>query len=325
MSLESKNNIAWQPTASFDNIKRRAKLYRDIRAFFAARGVLEVETPLLCQHSVTDPYIESFQSLYSANQQAYFLQTSPEYAMKRLLAAGSGPIFQICKAFRNGESGQQHNPEFTMLEWYRPGFTHHQLMDEMDAFLQTILDCQPATRQSYQGLFNQYFACDVLQCEIDTLQQLVKQHVPLSSDHVTLERDTCLDLLLTHVIEQDLGQDAPFFLYDFPATQAALAKIRPEQPPVAERFEVYLKGREAANGFHELTDADEQEQRFLKDQQRRAANQANIPSIDQRLLAALKNGLPNCAGVAIGLDRLLMQAAKTDSISDVIAFAWERA
>ena len=254
----------WQPTASFSHLRLRAKLLTAIRQFFSKRSVLEIETPLLSQHTVTDCHIESFSTDYKAgnSKHTYYLQTSPEYAMKRLLAAGSGPIFQICKAFRNGETGRQHNPEFTLLEWYQPNYDHHKLMDEIDEFLQSILKTKPAERKSYQTLFQEYLAIDPLQCELKQCQQLLEKH-HLGVTHIAhLDSDTCLQLLLSHLIEPQLGHKTPLFLYDFPSTQAALAKIRPDSPPVAERFELYIQGTEIAYGFHELTDANEQKKRF---------------------------------------------------------------
>ena len=299
----------------------RAALYTDIRDFFAKRGVMEVETPLLSQHTVTDPHIDSFQTQYSNNQQTYFLQTSPEYAMKRLLCAGSGAIFQICKAFRQGEFGAQHNPEFTMLEWYRPGFNHHDLMDEIDQLLQRILITAPAEKITYQDLFLTHLAIDPFAVDLVALKKLITQK-EIDIDLTTIDHDTALQILLTHSIEPNLGRKKPLFLYDFPASQAALAKIHHQR---AERFELYIDGCEIANGFHELTNPIEQEKRFINDQQQRKAHQKFIPDIDQRFINALHNGLPDCAGVAVGIDRLLMQLAKTNHIHDVICFPWDSA
>lgn len=304
----------WTPSANFETLKQRAELLDNIRAFFKARNILEVETPVLSHYTVTDRYIESF------TVGDGFLQTSPEYAMKRLLAAGSGPIFQITKAFRQEESGHQHNPEFTLLEWYRPDFTHHNLMDEMDALLMQVGNFKKAERLSYKNLFEKYCQLDPLTCDIDA----IKKHI--RTGYIEgLDRDTYLQLLLSEKIEPHLGTNAPTFVYDFPATQAALSKIRNDTPPVAERFEVFIHGKEIANGFHELTDANEQEQRFKADQAYRRTHQKNTPNIDVNFIAALKSGLPNCAGVALGIDRLLMCIANKRTIKEVIAFDWERA
>ncbi len=316
MYQELKNN--WQPSATLDNLKLRAEFYQKIRAFFSARNVLEVETPLLCQHTVTDPHIESFQV---KNKQTYYLQTSPEYAMKRLLAAGSGPIFQICKAFRQEESGSQHNPEFTMLEWYRPGFNHHDLMNEIDHFFQYVLDTMPADKISYRNLFLTNLSIDPINAELTALHNLI-QHHNISVDLTHIDYDTALQILLTHLIEPKIGLEKPLFVFDFPASQAALSKINGK---VAERFEAYINGKEVANGFNELTNATEQKNRFVENQTLRDQHNQYVPNIDRYLIDALDYGLPDCAGVAIGLDRLLMQLAKTNYIQDVISFTWEKA
>lgn len=308
----------WQPTANFDILKQRAAMIDAIRHFFKERDILEVETPILSRHTVTDRFIESF-SVKTASQ-TYYLQTSPEYAMKRLLCAGSGSIFQMSKAFRNDECGQQHNPEFTLLEWYRPGFTHHDLMDEMDDLLMMLLKTGEAERITYQKLFQKHCGIDPLHCEDDAIKQQLK-----NVDTHVLDRDTALQLLFSQNIEPALGIEIPTFVYDFPASQAALAKISKDNPLVAERFEVFIHGMEIANGFYELTDAKEQQQRFESDQQHRKANQQSIPDIDKRFIAALEAGLPDCAGVALGIDRLMMCVKKTKNIQDVMAFSWETA
>lgn len=311
--------MPWQPTASIENIKRRAELYKNLRAFFASKNILEVETPLLCQHTVTDCHIDSF----SLENKSRFLQTSPEYAMKRLIAAGSGSIYQICKSFRNGESGKKHNPEFTMLEWYRIGFDHHDLMNEIDELLQFILKTQPAEKIAYRELFLKFLTIDFFKADLSQLKKIIlDNNIGINVD--AIDFDTALQILLTHLIEHKLGFDKPLFLYDFPISQAALAKIRGGEFPVAERFELYINGIEIANGFHELTDPAEQQKRFAKDQDKRQENKKFIPEIDQHFIASLKS-LPNCAGVAIGLDRLLMYCADTKNIQDVICFPWESA
>lgn len=315
---------SWQPTTTPATMKLRAILYANIRQFFAARGVMEVETPALSQHTVTDLYIQSFKTTYhdGERQQSYYLQTSPEYAMKRLLAAGSGPIYQIGKAFRNGEFGSKHNPEFTMLEWYRLGFNDHDLMQEVDDFLQHTLQTPPAHRVTYQQLFINYLNIDPYTCAIDALQKIAKTS-GLQADMTSLDHDALLQFLFGHLIEPQIGFDAPLMVYDFPLPQAALAKIRPGHPPVAERFEVYIRGIELANGFHELTDANEQGQRFQRDQQRRQQAGYSPVEIDHRFLAALQSGLPACAGVALGIDRLLMIKANARQIKDIINFPWD--
>lgn len=303
------------------HLQQRAQLYAKIRAFFVERHVMEVETPLLCQHTVTDPHIESFSVPINANKN-YYLQTSPEYAMKRLLSAGSGCIYQITKSFRVGEAGHQHNPEFTMLEWYRVGFNHHDLMNEIDLFLQYTIESVPAEKISYEKLFLDHLKINPLTIKLSELKQLiVEKNIIIETQ--TLDHDACLQILLSHLIEPHLGAEKPLFLYDFPPSQAALAKIRYDTLPVAERFELYINGSEIANGFHELTDTVEQQKRFEKNQLARSNNQQVVPKIDHYFISALQLGLPQCAGVAIGIDRLLMHAVKTNKIQDVISFPFD--
>lgn len=318
--------IKWQPSASFETLQLRAAIIRKIRDFFNSRGLLEVETPLLSHASVTDLHLHSFQTIYQKDdhspQATLYLQTSPEYAMKRLLAAGSGSIFQICKAFRNsGETGRLHNPEFTMLEWYRPGFDHHDLMDEMNDLLQEILNTETAERFSYNELFIKYINIDPHHCTALELKNKAQRFgINKISNFDDTNKDNWLYLLMSHIIEPQIGQTVPTFVYDFPSTQAALAKIRHDDPPVAERFEVYYKGIELANGFHELTQVEEQRKRFLHDLELRKNSNYPIVPIDEHFLAALSYGLPNCAGVALGLDRLIMLALRKATIADVLSF-----
>jgi len=313
--------MTWEPSASIKNLQQRALVLQQIREFFAKRQVLEVETPLLSQGTVTDLYIDSIAvAMYG---KTYYLQTSPEYAMKRLLAAGSGSIYQITKAFRQDQSGRIHNPEFTMLEWYRVGFDHQALMDEMDELLQWILATAPAQRFTYREIFLRYLAMDPHAVSDEELWQCVKQRIELASE--ITDRDTWLDLLFVNCIEPNIGREQPVFIYDFPATKAALAKIRLDNPPVASRFEVYFHGMELANGFHELQDGNEQGERFERDLQLREQQGKTIIPIDQRFLAALTHGLPDCAGVALGIDRLVMLAAQSTAISEVVSFDFARA
>lgn len=316
----------WRPSAPLANLQQRAAILKQIRDFFHERGVMEVETPQLCHTSVTDPFIASIPAIVEAAshpERHYYLQTSPEYAMKRLLAAGSGAIYQLAKVFRQGEVGRFHNPEFTMLEWYRPGFDHHALMDEMDDLLKLTLKVRSAERYTYADLFRRYLDIDVHHASLATLSSCaVAQHINLGSD--IDDRDTWLQLLMAQCIEPHLGHDRPCFIYDFPASQAALAKIQATTPPVASRFEVYIKGIELANGFHELQDANEQRRRFEANiVQRQNLDLASLP-IDEYFLSALTHGLPDCAGVALGIDRLLMIATSSDTIADVISFDFPR-
>jgi len=313
----------WRPTASMENIRLRAQLLTKIRTFFSERSVLEIETPLLSQTTVPDCHIHSITA--SLSNETFYLQTSPEFAMKRLLAAGSGSIYQICKAFRNDELGKQHNPEFTMLEWYRVGFDHHQLMNEMDQLLSQLLNSKPAIKLSYQAVFKKHLNVDPLTTSIKELKQCADENKITTIGFESTNRDDWLNLLMSYCIEPKLTSNInellqPFFITDFPISQAALAKQSQQDPRVAERFELYINGIELANGFHELTDANEQRRRFENDL--RLRQQAGLPavSIDEDFLAALEQGLPDCAGVALGIDRLLMLLAGEEKIGDVLCF-----
>ena len=320
----------WKPTANIDTLRLRSRLVSRIRSFFEARGVLEVETSLLSAATVTDPHLHSMSCVYKGpgapEGRKLYLQTSPEFAMKRLLAAGCSSIFQICKAFRDGESGRRHNPEFTLLEWYRPGFDHHQLMDEMDDFLVEILGTEPAERLSYKEVFQRFVGLDP---HVSSTESLVERAYDLGLKSVdnleTSDRDDWLHLFMTHAIEPHIGKPKPTFVYDYPVSQSALARIRPGDPSVAERFEVYLEGVELANGFHELTDAEEQRSRFVSDLKQRHNLGLELVPIDERFLAALEVGLPSCAGVALGVDRLVAIASGAKGLDEVVAFPLDRA
>jgi lysyl-tRNA synthetase class 2 len=318
--------LDWQPTAPLANLRARAALIARIRAFFAARGVLEVETPALAGAAVTDPHLASLRARYTGpgfpGGRDLYLQTSPEFAMKRLLAAGSGPIYQLGKAFRDGEAGRLHNPEFTLLEWYRPGFDLPALMDEVEALAADLLGSGPRfERRTYRELFRHHLQIDPFTASIAELRDCARRNGVARSGELPLQEiDAWLDLLLTHCIEPQLGRDAPCFVHDYPPSQAALARVRAEDPPVAERFELYIRGVEIANGFRELTDAAEQRVRFERDRARR--REAGLPDVrpDELVLAALAHGLPDCAGVALGVDRLVMIVLGAKSIAEVIAF-----
>ncbi len=319
----------WQPTASILQLRQRAKLINQIRHFFAERDVLEVDTPAMSHATVTDIHLHTFQTEfvgpgYADGSKLYFM-TSPEFHMKRLLAAGSGCIYQINKAFRNEENGRYHNPEFTMLEWYRVGFTHHDLMDEMDKLLQLVLACGDAERMTYQQAFINVLGVCPLEATMTELK-LVASRLGLSDiAEPEQDRDTLLQLLFSIGVESKIGQQVPAFVYDFPASQAALAKINLEDDRVADRFEVYFKGIELANGFHELDDANEQLKRFQQDNSKRIEMGLDPQPIDHHLIAALESGLPECAGVALGIDRLIMLAIGCDHIDQVTAFPFPRA
>lgn len=316
---------AWRPTASLSNLQQRARIIARIRAFFAERGILEVETPMLSAAAVTDPHLQSFSTRYTgpghAGGTTLYLHTSPEFPMKRLLSAGSGPIYQLCKVFREGEAGRRHNPEFTLLEWYRPGFDHHALMEEVAALAAPLLGLEgrPVEKMSYQEAFLQHAGIDPLAAAIDELKECASTH-GIAGLESEFGRDVWLDLILTHAVEPELGRDGLCFIFDYPASQAALARLNPHNPQVAERFELYYRGVELANGFHELADAEEQRKRFTAELEARRAQCLEPVPVDERLLAALEEGFPPCAGVALGVDRLIMLALGADSLAEVIAF-----
>lgn len=319
----------WQPTATIDTLRLRAGILAKIRRFFEQKNVLEVETPALSAASVTDVHLHCFETVFHSptdpNATQLYLQTSPEYAMKRLLCNGSGAIFQICKAFRNEEAGQFHNPEFTMLEWYQPGYSDVDLMDEIDALISLVLGCERAQRISYQQAFLTYLQIDPLSCTLNDLILICERLGYVEVAAGEMNPDTLLQLLFCQQIEPEIGKQTPCFVYDFPASQAALARISTDDPRVASRFELYFKGVELANGFDELSDPAEQRARFERDnQQRESLGLPTIP-IDSRFIAGLENGLPDCSGVALGIDRLVMLAANLNNISDVIAFSVSRA
>ncbi len=303
-----------------------------IRGFFARRNVLEVETPILSPAAATDPNLQSFATCYTGPGKpdgcTFYLQTSPEFPMKRLLAIGSGSIYQICKAFRNGEAGCLHNPEFTLLEWYRVGFDHHQIMDETAELVTEALKERfrlgPVEKLSYRDAFLRYCDLDPHTTGVDGFAACAREQGIRVDDLSRDALDPWRDLLLTHVIQPHMGKGQLTFLYDYPASQAALARVRRGQTPVAERFELYLEGIELANGFHELDDAREQHRRFERDlATRKHFGLPSVPS-DGPLLAALEHGLPACAGVALGVDRLVMLATGGGSLAEVMAFPIDR-
>ncbi len=310
----------WQPSCDLNALKNRATLLRNIRDFFTTQSVLEVETPLLSNTTISDPHITSLQT--KIFEKIFYLQTSPEFHMKRLLAAGSGSIFQICKAFRADELGRQHNPEFTMLEWYRVGFNAQQLMDEIDALLQELIHIKKAHRYTYQEIFLSSLQIDPLTASVNELQNICsRQNIIVQGlDHD--DKDAWLNLLMSHCIEPKLNEHKqPYFIYDFPISQAALAKQSNTDPRVAERFEVYLHGMELANGFNELTDVIEQRIRFENYLQQRKNLGLEMIPMPENFLAALQHGMPACAGVALGIDRLLMIENDIASIQRVLSFS----
>ena len=314
----------------FPAVRLRAELHACIRGFFAQRGVLEVETPILSRAGNTEPNIESFAAHFkgqaAAGPAGRWLRTSPEYALKRLLAAGLGDCYELGRVFRNGEAGRRHNPEITMLEWYRVGWDHHRLAAETIELVRAAGALAgkeyPVLSMSYEELFKSSLLPDPLRAPIEELRSAL---AGTRIDPTGLQRDDWLDLLFTHRIQPGFPPGRITVVHDWPASQCALARIRPGDPPVAERFELYLGVHELANGYHELTDAVEQRARFERDLERRRARGQVEPPIDEALLDALQRGLPACAGVALGIERLLMCLAGTDDIRDVMAFAFDEA
>lgn len=312
----------WQPSAHIDVLKARMHLEQRIRAFFYTRNYLEVTTPIMAQHGITDVYLANIKAQFRGR--TYCLQTSPEYHMKRLLAAQSGPIFQMNRVFRDDELGRWHNPEFTLLEWYQLDIDHHQLMDEVDTLLQVILECQPMQRITYVDAFLNTCGLNPLSSSCDDLRAVLAHH---HLDNVLSPGEQDIDqylfLIMSHIVEPALAHSpVPVAVYHFPPSQASLAQIH---NGVAHRFEVYFRGVELANGFHELTDIDEQTARFEQDNAQRAQQELTPGAIDPYFLAALAHGLPSCSGVALGVDRLIALALNKNSIAQVMAFDVGRA
>ncbi|WP_312236717.1 EF-P lysine aminoacylase EpmA [Stenotrophomonas sp.] len=310
-------------------LRQRAALNALIRAFFAERDVLEVETPILSAAGNTEPNIDSFHTRFSGHVDAgsaqRWLRTSPEYPLKRLLAAGVGDCYELGRVFRNGEAGGRHNPEFTMLEWYRVGWDHHRLIEETAALVRAALALVQRTATlrviDYRGLYRQALGVDPFDAGLEQLQAPLAG-IRIDADGLT--RDDWLDLLMTHCIQPGFDDDTMTVVHDWPASQAALARVRPGMPPLAERFELYLGAVELANGYHELNDAAEQRARFEGDLATRRARGDVLPPLDEPLLAALP-ALPDCAGVAVGVDRLLMALNRTHRIGDVLAIDFAHA
>jgi lysyl-tRNA synthetase class 2 len=314
--------VNWRPTASLSALERRAEMLAAARKFFAQQRILEVETPLLSAAAVSDPQIESVATRVAGMEAPAFLCTSPEYAMKRLLAAGSGDIYQICKAFRNGERGRWHNPEFTLIEWYRLGFDDAALMVEVEALIGCMLapyrQLPRAERLSYAEAMQRHAGVNAHTAAEGTLAEAARRHGIVC--HAELDRDAKLDLLMSLVVGPRLGLERPCFICDYPVSQAALARLKPGPPPVAARFELYLGGVELANGFHELANAAQQRERFEEDLALRRERGLATTPLDERLLAALASGMPDCAGVALGFDRLVALSLSAARLADVMAF-----
>lgn len=312
----------WRPTAPLDNLRRRAALLAQIRRFFSEREVLEVDVPVLSRRATSDPNIESIAARCSGAEA--WLATSPEFGLKRLLAAGFGDCYYLGKAFRDGEAGGRHNPEFTMLEWYRLGWDDHRLMIEVGELLSCLLKISRVHSYSYRTLFLHILGLDPHRASFAELKACVSDVLELSFEPAG--RDECLDLLMSHHIEPNMGPGITL-LYDFPASQAALARVEEDElgVPVARRFEAYLGGMELANGYWELTDASEQLRRFEADQRYRQENDRQQRPFEERLVQALASGMPDCAGVALGVDRLVMLACEAERIDEVVAFPVDRA
>ena len=309
----------WRPGASIQALRQRAEWRAQLRQFFDQRGVIEVDTPLLAATGVTDPAIECLQESVSG----YWLQSSPEYAMKRLIAAGLGDCYQMTPAFRAGEQGRWHNPEFTLLEWYRLGYSADDLMNELGQLTDALLGPAPIRCRTYQAAFRMAGLPDPLLASTDALisaARTMPAACPLPSG---MAHRALLDWLFSQVVAPQLP--ARCFVTHYPADQAVLARLDPDDPRLAERFELFIDGVEMANGFRELTDAGALRERFEADQAVRRACGQSVMAIDERLLAAMDAGLPDCAGVAVGLDRLFARAAGVESIAEVIAFPWARA
>ena len=330
MTADAEAGAAWRPTADVARLRLRADLLARVRAYFSESGTLEVETPALVRAAVTDVHLESLRVADDTTQGATvgYLQTSPEYAMKRLLCAGAPDIYQVCKVFRAGERGGRHNPEFTMLEWYRHGLDHHALMRDVEALIRHVLDPVRTVAASdsitYCEAFERRLGLDPLHAPVDAILQAIERAGTSVPDSMRAgpARDDVLDLAMGTVVAASLPTDRVTFLHDFPASQAALAQVHGE---VAARFEAFWGSLELANGFRELGAAQEQQARFRSDTARRRSNRQPDRMADERFIAALAHGLPPCSGVALGFDRLVMVAAQAASIDEVVAFPYERA
>ncbi|MFO1394945.1 MAG: EF-P lysine aminoacylase EpmA [Steroidobacteraceae bacterium] len=315
----------WTPTASLATLRLRSSMLDVVRRHFRDTGALEVETPVMVQAGVTDVHIESLEVRRADGSRAGFLHTSPEYAMKRLLAAGAPDIWQCCRVFREGERGRRHNPEFTMVEWYRLGIDHHALMDDVERLLRALIEPHrpvgPTRRVTYRAAFLEVLGVDPLAASGAEIHAAIAGRGIDVPESVAGERDALLDLGMSLAVAPAIAADAITFLHEFPASQAALAQVR---GPVASRFEAFWGGLELANGFHELGDAVEQARRFEADRAERARRGQPDRDPDTRFIAGLAAGLPACAGVAMGFDRVVMVATRAATIDAVIAFPTER-
>lgn len=306
-------------------LRDRAAMLAKARQFFAERNVLEVDCPALALSAPVDLHIEVMKVLLDAGQTGY-LHTSPEYGMKRLLSYGIGDIYQISHVFRNQEIGPLHNPEFTMAEWYRCAFSFEEMIEETLAFIRLFLGELPSETLSYKEAFSRYLDFDYTQLSVqDLLAHLEKHNITLSEDAASWGKDTLFQLLMSIAIEPHLGQNTLLVLTHFPATQSALAKTTTLSggEEISYRYEIYHRGIELANGYYELTDATEQQRRFEQTNLARAKAGKELLTIDEKFLSALHRGLPDCCGVAVGFDRLMLLRNKQTSLINVLPFCWE--
>ena len=322
----------WKALCSLEYLHQRAQMLADVRAYFAAEGVLEVETPILGQGTGTDINLDFFSTRFSlpSSGQTLFLQTSPEFAMKRLLASGSGSIFQICKAFRNGETGRLHNPEFTLLEWYRIDFDLTRLMTDIDKLLQgllaPVLSLQETQRTSYQEIFFQFTGLDALLFDQPRYISSARANKLTEAEALCGHSHTLwLDFLFSHLVQPNLGRQSLAMIFDYPSCLPSLARLNPEDTRVSERVEIFLEGVELGNGYHELIDYQEQSVRFTVEAEERKTRELPVAEIDTRFLEALKHDMPDCSGIAIGLDRLLMLMTGNDNLEKILSFPVARA
>ncbi len=312
------SNTSWRSVASLDIIKQRAMLLKQIRSFMDCRQILEVETPILSHFAISDPYIQSMQTVndFENNKTPLYLHTSPELCMKRLLATGSGSIYQIARVFRDEESGKRHQTEFSMLEWYRIDYDYYQLMDEMAELLSEIGLSEPV-KMTYAQAFTQILKIDPHTADLKQLQKLANQY---GWENNSNDQHALLDYIFSEVVIKGMDNQQPLIIYDYPECMAALATIKPGSPAVSERFELFINDMEIANGFNELCDADEQKKRFEADLKVRKDKGLPELPLDINFLAALNSGLPNTAGVAVGIDRLLMVLSGKNDIKEMSAF-----
>lgn len=323
------SEYAFAPTATWETLVHRANLLRQVRSFFDQRAFIEVETPLLSADTVVDRHLDPMRVELPPRAgvaPTMWLQTSPEFGMKRLLAAGASAIYQVTRAFRWGEAGRWHNPEFTMVEWYRVGDNMQAAIDLLAALACTLLNVKLVEPLSYQDAFIRYAQLDpfdALPTQLTAACQRLGIEIPIGFEQA--DRDDWLDLILGQFISRQMSTTHPVILYDFPATQAMLARIRPDRPPRAERFELFFQGCELANGYHELLDPDELRRRAARANQQRVADGNQPLPETNRLLAAMEYGLPPCAGVALGFDRLVMLALGARQLDEVVAFPFDRA